>query len=438
MKQSLSFARGNAVVVGIIVALALAIGYTPRAHGAEAERMTISRGGGTVAVERKRSAGRVLVLTGATGAKRRLDSNGGRKLGMVVRVAGCRGLPRLVVSINKTVVLNTVIRRPGWHRIETPRAIKPGGKLILTVRLANQARGKCRRAVRIDSYAFGPKLGAPSKPKPKPSPKPKPGHTPSPTPGIGTPPTPAPTAPPAPSPSTPTTAWWRPAQGSTWQWQLSGPLDVNVPAQVFDIDLFDRSAADVATLKARGSRVICYLSAGTWEPGRPDSGAFPASVIGASMDGWPSERWLDIRRLDVLGPIMERRLDQCRAKGFDAVEPDNVDGYTHATGFPLSAADQLAYNRFLANAAHARGLGIGLKNDLDQVAALAPSFDFAVNEECFQYSECGKLAPFLNAGKAVFNAEYSVSPSSFCSTARAMGISAIRKNMMLDAARESC
>ena len=31
------------------------------------------------------------------------------------------------------------------------------------------------------------------------------------------------------------------------------------------------------------------------------------------------------------------------------------------------ADDQLAYNRFLANAAHTRGLAIALKNDLDQV-----------------------------------------------------------------------
>ena len=81
-------------------------------------------------------------------------------------------------------------------------------------------------------------------------------------------------------------------------------------------------------------------------------------------------------------------MDLCRQRGFDGVEADNVDGYSNATGFPLTAADQLAYNRFLARAAHARGLSIGLKNDLAQVAELEPDFDFAVNEECFAFSEC--------------------------------------------------
>ena len=42
---------------------------------------------------------------------------------------------------------------------------------------------------------------------------------------------------------------------------------------------------------------------------------------------------------------MAARFDLCRQKGFDAVEPDLVDGYIQTTGFPLTAADQLTYNR---------------------------------------------------------------------------------------------
>ena len=38
-------------------------------------------------------------------------------------------------------------------------------------------------------------------------------------------------------------------------------------------------------------------------------------------------------------------------KGCDGVDPDNVDGYTNKTGFPLTAKDQLAYNKFLAQEA---------------------------------------------------------------------------------------
>lgn len=163
--------------------------------------------------------------------------------------------------------------------------------------------------------------------------------------------------------------------------------------------------------------MVCRFSAGSYENWRPDAAAFPAAVLG-SDNGWPGEKWLDIRRLDVLGPIMASRMTLCRDTGFDAVEPDKVDGYSNGSGFPLAAADQLAYNRMLAATAHGLGLSVGLKNDIDQVAALEPSFDLAVNEECFAFNECGPLSQFIRAGKAVFNAEYSGRSATFCPKAQ--------------------
>jgi hypothetical protein len=231
---------------------------------------------------------------------------------------------------------------------------------------------------------------------------------------------------------------WRPAPHTTWQWQLSGRLDLSVRARMFDVDLFDTPATTVARLHARGRRVVCYLSAGSLERGRPDTARFPAAVLGRPLEGYPDERWLDIRRLDVLGPLMEQRLDLCRRKGFDGVEADNVDGYANPTGFPLTAADQLAYNRFLARAAHARGLSIGLKNDLDQVRALEPSFDWALDEQCFQYDECDRLRPFVRAGKAVFTVEYELPTSAFCARSRRLGFMSMRKRLDLDAWRRPC
>jgi hypothetical protein len=155
-------------------------------------------------------------------------------------------------------------------------------------------------------------------------------------------------------------------------------------------------------------------------------------------DGWNGERLLDIRRLDVLAPIMAARFDLCRQKGFDGVAADLVDGYVQDSGFPLTAADQLTYNRMLADLAHERGLSIGLKNDLDQVADLVDEFDFAVNEQCFQYEECDRLAPFVRAGKAVFTAEYALEPADFCPAARAAGFSSMQKRLNLDAWRRPC
>ena len=231
---------------------------------------------------------------------------------------------------------------------------------------------------------------------------------------------------------------WRPSPGTTWQWQLTGAIDISVEAQMFDVDLFDVSAATVSALHARGRKVICYVSAGSFEDWRPDAAQFPAAVKGKALDGWPGEAWLDVRRIDLLAPVIEARLDLCRSKGFDGIEFDNVDGYSNSSGFPLTAADQLRYNQYLAGAAHARGLSVGLKNDLDQVGDLVSAFDWAINEECFAFSECGLLHPFIAAGKAVFNTEYQMTAAQVCPQAKSMGLSTLIKNLNLDAARQAC
>lgn len=239
-------------------------------------------------------------------------------------------------------------------------------------------------------------------------------------PPVVTPPAPVPPLPPSSS------SW------SSWQWQLTGTLQLGLGVSVYDVDGESTSAAEVAAIHAQGAQAICYISAGSWEDWRSDAGSFPASVLGAS-NGWPGERWLDIRRWDVLGPIMSARMAACKAKGFDHVEPDNIDGYTNSTGFPLSAADQLSYNANLSIAAHNLGLGIGLKNDVDQIGLLEPWFDWAINEQCFQYDECGAYKQFSDAGKAVLITEYNACPSGY--DPRWL---VIKKDLNLGAGRQVC
>lgn len=233
------------------------------------------------------------------------------------------------------------------------------------------------------------------------------------------------------------TPQWRPEAGASWQWQLSVPVDTSVPADVYDIDMFENDAGVVAGLQAAGRRVICYISVGSWEQFRPDAGRFPSAVLGRG-NGWPGERWLDIRRLDILGPIMRDRIRECAAKGFDGIEPDLMDAYAHDTGFPLTASDQLRYNRWVAATAHEYGLAVGLKNDLLQIPALVGAFDFAVNEQCVEYSECALLGPFIAAGKPVFHAEYDLPTDVFCPVTVPLGFSSVRKRLQLDAWRETC
>ena len=231
--------------------------------------------------------------------------------------------------------------------------------------------------------------------------------------------------------------WWRPKPGTSWQWQLSGEIDTSPGVAMFDID-YETSAAVISRLHDQGKTVICYLSAGSWEEYRSDAGRYPASVLGKPLAGWPDERWVDIRRLEVLGPILEARMDAAAQRGCDGIEPDNVDGYQNDSGFPLTASDQLAFNKWLAQQAHRRNLSVGLKNDLDQVPELEPYFDWALNEECFHFNECEPFRRFVSAGKAVFGVEYSGDPAAFCPAANAMNFDWLKKNIDLDAWRYAC
>jgi hypothetical protein len=227
-----------------------------------------------------------------------------------------------------------------------------------------------------------------------------------------------------------------PKAGMTWQWQLSGKVDTTVDAEMYDIDLFTNDVAVMKALHAAGRAVVCYFSAGSYEPDRPDSTALAATGLGKTLDGWPMEKWLDVRSTAVRD-IMRARLDTARTKGCDGVEPDNVDGYDNDNGLGLTEADQLDYDAFLATEAHARGLSVGLKNALGLVSKLAPNFDWALNEECLQYSECASLQPFVAASKPVFHCEYAASTTGICDRNPA-GFSTIVKHLALDAWRLAC
>ncbi|KAK6332905.1 hypothetical protein TWF696_002924 [Orbilia brochopaga] len=199
--------------------------------------------------------------------------------------------------------------------------------------------------------------------------------------------------------------WWVPTQKTTWQVQLSGTIDRRFKGNAIEFDA-DTDAATVKYFKSKGIKTIAYISAGSWENWRSDAKKFPKSVIGKPLDGWPGESWLDTRQINTLKPLMQARLNVAKAKGFDGVDWDNVDGYTQNSGFKITAAHQIAYNRMLADISHAQRMTVALKNDLGQAAALAPYFDFAVNEQCGYYQECNLLEPFLKAGKAVVGLEY--------------------------------
>lgn len=244
---------------------------------------------------------------------------------------------------------------------------------------------------------------------------------------------------------------WQPSQGVSWNYWIAGPISNAKPtAAVLDIDLFDNSPSTISILKSAGAHVICYFSAGSYENWRNDWEA-SSDDLGNALDGWDGEWWVDIRK-DTVRDVMTKRIALAASKGCDAVDPDNVDGYNNDNGLGLTPADSVDYLNFLAGQAHSHGVAIGLKNSLEIIDDLTGTVDFAVNEQCQQYSECGAYGGFISAGKNVFHVEYpdgngAANPQSgswgtWGQVCQGMsvhqGFSTILKNMGLDAWFQRC
>jgi len=233
---------------------------------------------------------------------------------------------------------------------------------------------------------------------------------------------------------------WTPRPGTSWQWQLSGTLDTSFEVDVYDIDLFEISPAQLDALHAQARKVICYFDT-AYEPGRPDAGTLQP-YRGNPIDGWPGQYWLDTREKTV-ADVMIARIELAKNKGCDGLEADDVDARSNDPGFPITANNQQAFIKLLAEAAHARGLAFGLKNDLEEIPQLLASVDFAINEQCFEYDECDALTPFITAGKPVFQVEYAegsfdTKAAEICPKANTRNFDTLIKHLELDPPRRAC
>ncbi len=232
-----------------------------------------------------------------------------------------------------------------------------------------------------------------------------------------------------------------PPRGAEWDWQLSRPLNLGRSVRILDLDPDLVRATDIRRLKRRGIYLICYVSIGTWENWRSDRQRFPRAVIGRTYGEWPDERFLDIRRLDVLVPIMRDRFRRCRDLDFDAVEADNMDVHDNPSGFRILPNDTVRYVRALAREAHALGLAMAQKNVPELPPRLVGILDFAITESCFRDGWCRHMRPWLHGRRAVLDAEYRNRPPDMrraCRDARRLGISLILKDEDLTRWRKTC
>jgi hypothetical protein len=246
--------------------------------------------------------------------------------------------------------------------------------------------------------------------------------------------------------TTPAGTWWKPSKGVSWQIVLAYALNDTSPnVDVYDIDLFLNNASTISALHDQGRKVMCYFSAGSYEDFRPDASSFLPTDYGNPLDGWPGEWWLNTTSANVRS-IMLERIKRGADLGCDGMDPDNVDGYDNDTGFNLSENDAIDYLTFLASAVHSQDMAIGIKNAADIVKNVLDQMEWAVNEQCVEYSECAQFQPFIKSGKPVFHIEYPASAphvtadekAALCSDTQAQGFSSLLKDMALDNWFDAC
>jgi hypothetical protein len=198
----------------------------------------------------------------------------------------------------------------------------------------------------------------------------------------------------------------------------------------------DRTAAPAA-----GLYNICYLNAFqvqpdevTWWQQNHDDLLLKDASGDYVVDGDWNEILLDTStaaKRSALTTIMGGWMDGCRAAGYLAIEPDNIDSYDRSDGL-LSIANAIAYLQALAPRAHGAGLAIAQKNTTDLgTAGRDAGLDFAVAEECGRYSECGDYTDVY--GTHVIDIEYRA--ASFTKACNAIGasVSVVRRDVNVTA-----
>jgi len=191
-----------------------------------------------------------------------------------------------------------------------------------------------------------------------------------------------------------------------WDWQIGRTTPLQRTGRnavdIYDTDGFLTTRAQVTAIKTgwRAStlahpRTVCYLDL-AWEDYRPDaspqvpSAAFPAAALGHVYYGYPEERWVDLRQLDALKPMLRERVGMCARKGFDAVELDDIDSFDppSTTGFHLTPGDAQNFLGYAFNLIHRAGMTALWKNSPYLSWWGRQYADGAVVEECYPDHAC--------------------------------------------------
>lgn len=213
-----------------------------------------------------------------------------------------------------------------------------------------------------------------------------------------------------------------PPANAQFDYQIGAPY---TPASSVGVVSRDHSAAPAA-----GKYNICYVNAyqtqpddtATWSGSNGDLILKNAQGVKVGDPEW-DEYLLDTSTASKrtrIAAIVNRWVDDCAAKGFKAVEPDNLDSWTRSKSGGkqlLTQQNNVDLAKLLANHAHEKGLAIAQKNttDLGSTGKTVVGFDFAIAEECQANAECGDYTSVY--GNNVIEIEYNDNDPKFYSQA---------------------
>ncbi|WP_078305518.1 endo alpha-1,4 polygalactosaminidase [Deinococcus sp. LM3] len=419
--------EAEAAEVGVDSGLQTAAVIEPGGRAATIISDPAASGGRAARLDDSGAAVRFILPAGTTGTN---------TVKVQARGVSYQGAPVVALRVNGREVARTTLNRTTYGPVSLGTLTLNAGDTVRLVLVNGEA--SAQRAAIID-YLTVDRAGT-AVPTPTPAPVPAPVPAPTPTPV------------PAPAP-TPTPGVKAPPTGKvSWDWQIGANSDSNiiVPAgvQLIDIDGFTASAAKVAQLNQQGLYTVCYLDVGSYEPGRPDSAQYPSYLKIQQDPDWPSEYFLDVTDVfkpnSVLARILQNRFKMCRDKGFAAIEPDNLQNDENVRGGLITTQQQIDFNGWVADQAHAVGLAVFQKNGPDKILLrdrtgqmMVEKFDGILNEQCQEYNECGALAEYTKRGKLALNVEYKQGLSLNCAQFTSLGVNSLKKDLNLVGANMS-
>lgn len=213
-----------------------------------------------------------------------------------------------------------------------------------------------------------------------------------------------------------------------WDYQVGGAYPPPTGVQVVSRSHEDAPAPDVYNICNFNAFQAQEDAEGDWDP--------DLLLRNVSGDVVYDKDWgeavLDIRTDDKRKRIAARLntwIDQCAAKGYKAVEPDNYDTFTRFPTY-LKADQAKAFMKLLSAHAHEKGLAIAQKNTLELVPDRASvGLDFAVVEECGEWNECGEFAEAFDNN--VFVVEYTMQSLSTVCADWSTTLSIVRRDQLV-------